>query len=252
MFRPRVIPVLLLQKDILVKSERFSKHRYIGDPLNAVRLFNEHRVDELVLLDIEASKKKRYVDPRLVASIGEEADMPFAAGGGITTIQQIKAVIAAGAEKVVIGSAACTNPGLIKEAADTFGSAAITVCMDVKKNWLGKERVYYKNATVSTKYVPEVFAEKMESLGAGELIVQSVANDGKMSGYDISVLKRITAVTSLPVIALGGAGSVEHLKEGYEKGLASGLAAGSLFVYNNSNKGVLINYPENVQFLNRD
>jgi cyclase len=243
MFRPRIIPVLLLKEGALVKSESFKRHRYIGDPLNAVRIFNEHQADEVVLLDIEASRRKRGIDPQLVSSLGEEADMPISVGGGITTITQIKSLIAAGAEKVIIGTAACTQELLVRRASDVFGASTITVCMDVQRDWRGRERVFYKNARVKTRFAPEAFAERMEQLGAGELIVQSVAHDGKMAGYHLDLLRRIAAVTTLPIVALGGAGSLTHLKEGHHSGLASGLAAGSFFVYKNTGRGVLINYP---------
>ena len=252
MFRPRIIPVLLIQKNVLVKSVRFAKHRYIGDPLNAVRIFNEHHADELVLLDIDATRQKRCISPALVQNISEETDMPLAVGGGICTIQQVKELIAAGAEKVIVGSAAYKNETFISEVVHVFGSASITVCMDVAKNWLGKERVYINNGSVSTNCSPENFAEKIELLGAGELIVQCVTNDGIMEGYNIDLLKRIAAITRLPLVALGGAGSIKDLKEGHEKGMATGLAAGSLFVYRDSNRGVLINYPGNVKLITDD
>ena len=241
--------MLLLKKGALVKSVNFTNHQYIGDPLNAVRIFNEHNADELVLLDIEATKRKTSIDTKLVQCLGEEADMPLSVGGGITTITQIKNLIAAGAEKVIIGTAAYTHEMLVKRAADIFGASAITVCMDVGYNWLGKERVCIKNARVKTSMTPEAFAEKMEWLGAGELIVQSITHDGKMTGYHLDLLRRIAGVTTLPIVALGGAGSLAHLKDGHQKGMASGLAAGSLFVYKNIGRGVLINYPSQKDFL---
>lgn len=248
MFRPRVIPVLLIQKNVLVKSVRFKNHNYIGDPLNAVRILNEHHADELVLLDINATKHQRYISPSLVKNISEETDMPLSVGGGICTITQIKELIAAGAEKIIIGSAAYKNEQFISEAVRMFGSSSITVCMDVAKNWLGKERVFITNARVNTNFTPEQFAEKVQDLGAGELIVQSVAKDGTMTGYDVDLLQRVAKVTSLPLVALGGAGSVADLQVGYKKCMATGLAAGSLFIYKDRNKGVLINYPDHIQF----
>ena len=246
MFRPRIIPVLLIRNNVLVKSVRFKKHKYIGDPLNAVRIFNEHRADELVLLDIDATRQQRCISPELVKNISEETDMPLAVGGGICTVEQVKELIAAGAEKVVIGSCVYRNEIFITEAAHLFGSSSIVVCMDVASNWLGKEMVYVKNGRVNTGYLPEQFAEKMQRLGAGELIVQSVSNDGIMGGYNIELISRIAAVTSLPLIALGGAGSLNDLKEAYHKGMATGLAAGSLFIYKGLKQGVLINYPDRI------
>jgi cyclase len=252
MFKPRIIPVLLVRKNVLVKSVRFAKHRYVGDPLNAVRIFNEHHADELVLLDIDATSQKRCISPTLVRNISEETDMPLAVGGGISTIQQVKELIAAGAEKVIAGTIAFKNERFISEVAQMFGAASITVCMDVAKNWLDKESVYIKNGSINTNNSPEDFAQKIECLGAGELIVQSITNDGTMAGYDIDLLQRIAAVTSLPLIALGGAGSIEDLKKGHEKGMATGLAAGSMFLYRDLDRGVLINYPENVKLITDD
>ena len=246
MFRPRIIPVLLIRRNGLVKSVRFKNHKYIGDPLNAVRIFNEHHADELVLLDIDATRQGRCISPGLVKNISEETDMPLAVGGGIRTVEQIKELIAAGAEKVIIGSGVYQNESFVTEAAQLFGSSSIVVCMDVARNWWGKEKVYIRNGQLNTKYRPEEFAEKVEALGAGELIVQSVANDGMMEGFHLDLLRRIAEVTSLPLIALGGAGSLHHLKEAYTKGRATGLAAGSLFVYKEPRQGVLINYPENL------
>ena len=244
MFRPRIIPVLLLKDNVLVKSTHFKKYRYIGDPINAVRIFNNHKADELIFLDISATRNRRTISTAFVKKIGEEADMPFAVGGGINSIARITEIIAAGAEKVVIGSAAILNPELIKKAADTFGASSITVCMDVRKNFFGQERVWIKNGRKSTKFAPEVFAQMMEKNGAGELIVQSIPHDGMMQGYDVDLLRRIALCTSIPIVALGGAGNVDHLKEAYAKGLVNALAAGSIFLYRSKKKGVLLNYPE--------
>ena len=244
MFRPRVIPVLLLQKNGLVKSIQFKNHSYIGDPINAVKIFNDFKADELVFLDISASKEKRLISLEFVKNVGEEANMPFAVGGGIKTIKNIQDVIASGAEKVIINSAAVGNPNFIKEASDTFGSSTIVVCIDVKRKFLGGERVWSLNGTKTSKYNPEEFAVLMQKKGAGEIIVQSISSDGKMSGYDIELIKKISNTVTIPVIALGGAGNMNDLKRAYINGYANGLAAGSLFVYQNKMKGVLINFPD--------
>lgn len=244
MFRPRVIPVLLLQGTGLVKSIQFKNHSYIGDPINAVKIFNDFKADELVFLDISASKEKRLISLEFIKNVGEEANMPFAVGGGIKTIKDIQDVIASGAEKVIISSTAIRNPTFIKEASDTFGSSTIVVCIDVKKTFFGGERVWTLNGTKASKYEPKEFAKLMEDNGAGEIIIQSISCDGKMSGYDIELIKKISNRVTLPVIALGGAGNMYDLKQAFKKGYANGLAAGSLFVYQNKMKGVLINYPE--------
>jgi len=244
MFRPRIIPVLLLKNKTLVKSEKFKKFRYIGDAINAVRIFNELKADELVFLDIEATSEKRTVSLDFVKAVGEEANMPFSVGGGIRTVEHIKQIIAAGAEKVIIGTYAVENPDFIKQASETFGSSTIVVCVDVKKTLLGKQKVWITNAQKRTKYTPVDFANLMEEKGAGELIIQSIDNDGIMNGYDLDLIKTIAESVKIPVIALGGAGDLSHLKQAYKEAYASALAAGSLFVFKGGNKGVLINYPE--------
>lgn len=244
MFRPRVIPVLLLNNNHLVKSRKFKDYRYIGDPINAVRIFNELLADELVFLDITASKNNRTISLDLIKDIGEEANMPFCVGGGIRELSQIQHIISAGAEKVIIGSYAVNNPDFIRQAADEFGSSTITVCIDIKKKFLGKEQVWSVNGTKASGFNPLEFAQLMERNGAGEIIVQSIEKDGDMQGYDLALTKSIADRVNIPTIALGGVGSVDDLKNGYSEANASGLAAGSLFVYYGPNKGVLINYPE--------
>lgn len=242
MFRPRIIPVLLLKNQGLVKSTAFKEHRYIGDPINAVKIFNDQKADELVFLDILASKEKRTISLDFVKNVGEEANMPFAVGGGIQTLEHIRAIIGAGAEKVIINSFAASNPEFIKQASDTFGSSTIAVCMDVKKKFLSKNTTWMLNGTKATGYSPEEFAMLMEKNGAGEIIVQSIERDGMMNGYDISLIKNIAEAVSIPVIALGGAGNIDHMKEAGSLAFANGLAAGSMFVYHGSRKGILINY----------
>lgn len=244
MFRPRVIPVLLLKNLGLVKSKVFKDFRYIGDPINAVKIFNDLRADELVFLDITASSEKRLISLEFVKNIGEEANMPFAVGGGIRTVEDIRKIISAGAEKVVINSYAVENPNFIKEASETFGSSTICVCIDVKKKLFGKEQIWTLNGTKSAGYSPVDFARLMEEKGAGEIIIQSIEKDGSMSGYDLELIKKVSEAVTIPVVALGGAGNLQHLKEAYLKGYANGLAAGSMFVYQGSKHGVLINYPE--------
>jgi cyclase len=244
MFRPRIIPVLLLNKDHLVKSKKFKDYRYIGDPINAVRIFNELMADELVFLDVSATKNNRAISLDIIRDIGEEANMPFCVGGGITKLSQIREIISAGAEKIIIGSYAVVNPDFIKQASDEFGTSTITVCIDVKKKLFGKEQVWSVNGTKASGMDPLQFARLMEKNGAGEIIVQSIENDGTMKGYDLGLIKRISQNVNIPTVALGGAGAVVDLKKAYTEAHATGLAAGSLFVYYGPNKGVLINYPE--------
>ena len=244
MFRPRIIPVLLLKDLALVKSVQFKNYKYIGDPINAVRIFNDLEADELVFLDITASKRKRLISLDFVKAVGEESQMPFCVGGGIRTLEDIKAVIAAGAEKVVVNTWAGREPEFVKAASDEFGSSTIVICIDVKKKLFGGERTWILGGTKATHFSPVDFAKLMEDKGAGELIIQSIKKDGTMEGYDIDLIKRISQAVSIPVVALGGAGRIEDLIDGYRYGFANGLAAGSLFVYHDKRRGVLINYPQ--------
>lgn len=237
--------MLLLRAGGLVKSRRFWDFRYIGDPLNAVKIFNDLRADELVFLDIMATAANRTISPDFVKRAGEEANMPFAAGGGIRTLQHIRDIIGAGAEKVVIGSYAAENPEFVSDAAAHFGSSTIVVCIDAKRGrWSRDARVWTVNGTRRTTYQPAEFAMLMEKKGAGEVIVQSIDNDGAMDGYDIDLIRTISERVSIPVVALGGAGNLSHLKDAYLAGRATGLGAGSIFVFQGRKKGVLINYPE--------
>jgi cyclase len=244
MFRPRIIPVLLLKGQGLVKSVRFKNHNYIGDPINAVKLFNDLKVDELAFLDIKATLENRLISLDFVREVGEEANMPFAVGGGIKSLIDIEKIIKAGAEKVIINTSAATNPGFVKEASDNFGSSTIAVCIDVKKSLFGKVQTWINSGTKSTSLSPFDFAKQVEQHGAGELIIQSIERDGTMQGYDIELIRKISESVTIPVVALGGAGNVNHLIQGFSEGRASALAAGSMFVYQGVNKGVLINYPD--------
>ncbi len=245
MFRPRIIPVLLLKNQGLVKSIRFSKEKYIGDPINAVRLFNDLTVDELCFLDIEASVQGGRISKELVKEIGEEANMPFAVGGGIKTLEDIQEIIAAGAEKVILNTVAIQHPDFVNQASETFGTSTIVVCMDVKRvGFPKKQRVVTKRGKKNTGFKPVEYAKEMAKRGAGEIIVQSVDADGKMQGYDKELIKSISEAVEIPVVALGGAGAYSDLEDAYKNLYASGVAAGSLFVYHGQNRGVLINYPE--------
>lgn len=244
MFRPRIIPVLLLKNKGLVKTINFKSPTYIGDPINAVKIFNDMRSDELVFLDITASLENRLPSPEIISTISDEAYMPFAVGGGIKSVNDVKAMIGAGAEKVIINSAAVTNPELISQAAELFGRQSIIVSIDVKKNLFGKQKVYTHSGTKQTALNPVEHAIEMEKQGAGEILINSIDREGCMTGYDIDLIKKITSVVKIPVIAVGGAGNLEHIKQVVTEGGASAAAAGSLFVYHGPLKGVLINYPE--------
>ena len=244
MFLPRIIPVLLLKGKGLVKTIKFKTPRYIGDPINAVKIFNDLKVDELIFLDITASKENRCISIDLIKDIGDETFMPFSVGGGINSIKQIEELLKVGAEKVIINTQAILNPKLINEASKIFGSQSIVICLDVKKILFGKYEVWIKDGSKNAKLDPIEMAKEFEDAGAGEIIINSIDNDSMMQGYDIKLIKDITNVVNIPVVASGGAGNLTHLKEGFYQGNAHALAAGSMFVYHGQRKAVLINYPD--------
>ena len=243
MFRPRVIPVLLLKNLGLVKSVKFRDYRYIGDPINAVKLFNDLGADELAFLDILASNEHRSISLDFVKRVGDEASMPFSVGGGIRSITEIQQILSAGAEKVILNTIASENPSFVKEASEEYGSSTIVVSIDVNKSLFGKELVYNYSGRKATKYDPVSFARLMEDNGAGEIIINSVEKDGMMNGYDISLIKRISEAVRIPVVALGGAANNNDLQKAIFEGYASAVAAGSLFVFHGARRAVLINYP---------
>ena len=244
MFRPRIIPALLLRNLGLVKSVGFKDYKYIGDPINAVKIFNDLKADELVFLDILASKEKRVISLDFVLKVGDEANMPFSVGGGLRTIRDIRSVLRAGAEKVVINTYAAEDPAFIRKAAEEFGSSTITVCIDVKKKIFGKQQVYINGGSKATSLDPVPFAKLMEEMGAGELIINSIDRDGSMEGYDIELIRTVSDSVTIPVVALGGAGKLNDLNEAVKNGHASAVAAGSLFVFHGPRRAVLINYPQ--------
>jgi cyclase len=244
MFSPRVIPVLLFKNSGLVKSVRFKNYTYIGDPINAVRIFNESFADEIIILDIEASRKGRAIDLQLVKEVGEEANMPFAVGGGIDTLQKIYDRLKSGAEKVILNAAALKNTDFVREAADQFGSSTIAVCVDIKKNIFGRYQVYNHQEQKSLDRSFLDYIRQIENCGAGEIIVQSVDNDGLLKGYDTRLYDALSREINVPIVALGGAGSVEDMQQLWRSTAVNSFAAGSLFVYYGPMKGVLINYPQ--------
>ncbi len=239
----RVIPSLLIHKDGLVKSVRFKDYKYVGDPINAVKIFNDKEVDELVMMDIDATKENRSPNIARIAEIAGEAFMPVAYGGGITTVQQIKDILFNGIEKVIINKAAHTQPELITEAAALFGSQTIVVSIDVKKNLFGRYKVYTDNGRNNTGIDPTVFAIQVAQLGAGEILLNSIDRDGTYQGYDLPLIKSVSDAVSIPVIAIGGASSVDDFQQAINNG-ASATAAGSMFVFQRPHQAVLISYPD--------
>jgi len=242
MRRIRVIPVLLLQNGGLVKSVKFKNHTYVGDPLNAVKIFNEKEVDELVVLDISATSEKRGPDIQFIKEIASEAFMPLGYGGGVSTMGQIKALVQAGVEKVILNTGAVKVPGLIKEAAAYVGSQSIVVSMDVRKNIWGKYSVFIENGTKNIHVDPIAYAKKMEADGAGEIMLMSIDRDGTFKGFDNELINLVSSAVNIPVIAAGGASTVEDFAKAVESG-ASAVSAGSLFVFQGSHRAVLISYP---------
>lgn len=243
MFRPRVIPCLLLRNKGLVKSVKFKDYRYIGDPINAVRIFNAKEADELIFLDINASAENRKPPLDLIEKIGDEAFMPFTVGGGIKTIADIRALLSVGAEKVAINSHAVENPQFIREAADVFGSSTIVVSIDAKRKRFGGYEVYTRAGEKSTGLDPVKFAIQMEKMGAGEMMINAVDRDGTMAGYDVDLIKRVANSVTIPIIAAGGMGKLDDISTVTNEGNASAAAAGSYFVYHGKRRAVLINFP---------
>lgn len=239
----RIIPCLLLRDNGLVKTIKFKKSTYIGDPINAVKIFNEKEVDELVFLDIDATRNKKEPPYEAIQDIATECFMPFCYGGGVKNVDQIRKLLASGAEKVAINTAAFTNPEFIREAVAIFGSSTIVVSIDYKKNAFGKQMVYVNGGRTNTKKDPVSHAREMEKLGAGELLVNSIERDGTMIGYDIETLHKISEAVNIPIIACGGAGELNDFKEVFSESGVSAAAAGSLFVFQGRKRGVLISYP---------
>jgi imidazole glycerol-phosphate synthase subunit HisF len=244
MLRTRVIPCLLLRNGGLVKTRRFADPKYVGDPINAVKIFNEKEVDEIVFLDISATPAGRGPNFEFIRDIATEAFMPFAYGGGVTTVEEVKKLVALGAEKVVVNAAAVARPALVREVAEVVGSQSLVVSIDVKRSLLGRYEVVTHSGTRRTGLDPVDWAGRVAELGAGELLVNSVDRDGCMEGYDLALLRRVADAVRVPVVACGGAGSLADLKAAVTEGGASAVAAGSLFVFHGKHRAVLITYPE--------
>ena len=242
MRRVRVIPVLLLHKGGVVKSINFKNYTYVGDPINAVKVFNEKEIDEIVILDIDASRARRGPDVQKVREIAGEAFIPLAYGGGITTIEEIKELFYIGVEKVIVNYTAINNPKLITEAASLVGSQSVVVSVDVKKNIFGKYKVYTKNGSENTNEDPVIFSKRMQDIGAGEIFLNSIDRDGTYGGYDLDLIKKVSNVLTIPLIACGGASVIDDFGKAVLHG-ASAVAAGSMFVFQRPHKAVLISYP---------
>lgn len=242
MRRIRVIPILTLQNEKLVKTVKFKKPNYIGDPINAVKIFNEKEVDEIIILDITATQEKRTPNYKKIEEIAEEAFMPFAYGGGIQNLAQVEKLFQLGIEKVVINSALADNLELITQIANKYGTQSIVAAIDVKKDWLGKQNAYTHSGSKKVKMPLLNFIEEIEKAGAGEVFLNHIELDGTYSGYDLDLVGKVANSTNLPLIVCGGAASVDDFYTAVSHG-ASAVAAGSMFVYQGKQKGILINYP---------
>ena len=243
MKRIRVIPVLLLKNGGLVKTIKFKNPNYIGDPINAIKIFNEKEVDELIFLDIEATNLKKEPNYQIIEEIASECFMPLGYGGGIKNIEQIKRIFSIGVEKVIINSSAGNKPILITEAAKIYGNQSIVASVDVRKDLFGKYVCYTNSGKRKVKQNLLDFVKKIENHGAGEIILTSINKEGTFSGYDIDLIKLVSDNVSIPVVANGGASKTEDFYDAVQNGGASAVSAGSIFVYKSRNRGVLINYP---------
>lgn len=255
MLKPRIIPVLLIKDKGLVKTRKFTEPKYVGDPLNAVRIFNEKYVDELIVIDIEATTLGKEPDYEVIKNIASECRMPLCYGGGVKNVEQVKRILGLGVEKVAISSAAMTNSDIIKVISEQVGSQSVVVVIDAKKKLFSKSYdCYINNGKVKVNYSASEFAKIAQDMGAGEIMINSIDNDGEMQGYDMALISSLNSVLRIPLTVLGGAGSLEHLIEIRKNEGIVGLAAGSLFVFKGKYRAVLINYPnalekEKVQLL---
>lgn len=248
MLRPRLIPCLLIHNGGLVKTVKFADAKYVGDPINAVRIFNEKEVDELIVLDVDATVRGAEPDYRMISHLASECRMPFCYGGGVRTVSQLERIISLGVEKVAVSSSAVENPSLVAEAASRVGSQSIVVVIDVKKTgMLRRHEVVTHNGTRRTGLNPVQFARRMSELGAGEIVINSVDQDGEMKGYDLDLIESVRQAVNLPLTALGGAGSLDDVKVLISRYGIVGAAAGSLFVFKGKYRAVLINYPNSAE-----
>lgn len=243
MLRPRIIPSLLLHDKGLVKTVNFKSHKYVGDPINAVRIFNEKEVDELAIFDIDATVLNKEPDYILIEKLANQSRMPLCYGGGVKTVEQAQKIFGLGIEKIALSSALIQNPQLVTEIAERVGSQSVIVVLDIKKKLLGGYEVYTHNGKKSTGINPIKFAKELERLGAGEIIINSIDQDGMMNGFDLPLIDKIAETISIPMTVLGGAGSISDIKKVIDKHGVIGVAAGSLFVFKGVYKAVLINYP---------
>lgn len=243
MLRPRIIPCLLVKNKGLVKTVNFKNPKYIGDPINAVRIFNEKQVDEMVVLDIDATAEKRGPDFKMIEYLASQCRMPLCYGGGITTEDDAKRIFGLGVEKIAVSSVAIEKPELVRNVAQLVGSQSVIVVIDVKKNYNGKYEIFTHNGTRQTGIEPAAFARMMEDYGVGEIAVNSIDSDGVMKGYDFELIDSVRKAVTVPMTVLGGVGTIDDIGKLIDRYGIIGAAAGSLFVFKGVYKAVLINYP---------
>ena len=242
MLNTRVIPCLLLSNGRLVKTIHFENSKYIGDPINAVKIFNEKEVDELIVLDIDASKRQTKPDYDLLANIASECFMPVCYGGGVTSIDEATRIVQLGIEKVAINAAAINNYDLVAEISQALGAQSVVVSVDVKNDFLGRPRVFNASTSKLTNLAPEAYVKELQIAGAGEILLNRIERDGTQEGYDLNLIKNLSQTISIPLIVCGGAGNMEHFVDAIAAG-ASAVAAGSMFVFQGKHRAVLISYP---------
>ena len=244
MLRPRIIPCLLINEDELVKTKQFKNPKYIGDPINAVKIFNEKKADELIVLDISASSLSKEPNYELIRKLVRECRMPLCYGGGIKNIDQVNKIIEYGVEKISLSSAALENPDLLSRISKEIGSQSLVVVQDVKySKKVDDYEIFSKNGSINTNQKISDKIKYFEDLGVGELVINAIDYDGMMQGYDLNLIEKIIKITSIPVTFIGGAGNLDHFREVINKSRYIGLAAGSLFVFKGKFNAVLINYP---------
>jgi len=244
MLMPRVMPCLLLKNGALVKTVKFRDPGYIGDPINAIRIYNEKEVDELIFLDISATIEKREPPYKVLSEIASECFMPVTYGGGVRDVETIRRILSLGIEKVAINSHAVDNPDFVHAAADKFGSSTIVVSIDVRRKLFDRYEVFIHSGRKGTGLDPVELAVKMERMGAGEILLNSIDRDGTQEGYDLELIKTVTSAVGVPVIACGGAGKIDDFRAAVKESGASACAAGSMVVYFGRNRAVLITFPE--------
>lgn len=244
MLETRVMPCLLIEGRRLVKTRQFKKPVYVGDPVNAIKIYNEKEVDELIVLDIAATRESRPPNFEVLSELTNECFMPLCYGGGVKSVDEAARLFGLGIEKVALNSAAHEDPDLITKLATRFGSQAVVISIDVKQSWFQRSFVFTRNGKVSSKKDPALFAKEVEARGAGEILLTSIDREGTWSGFDIPLIHSVSSAVSIPVIASGGAGDISHFAEAVHKGKASALALGSMAVFQGKDLGVLINFPK--------